>query len=174
MLEQVNYNALDKAKNAFIAASKQTMQFAQRFGFVPDERLGASANVFALDLAPFLRAGADKLYLTLLPEGLGTADDARPDDLSPTEEAGFWRNIGLKTVSCLTNDAASSGMQTILISLYLPSSNPEHVFSPPFLDGFLGGFVEGRNTATERKDLRRQIRYSRSSSGINATKYDAH
>jgi phosphoribosylformylglycinamidine cyclo-ligase len=142
MIEQVNYAALDSAKSAFIEASRKTMRFAQRFGFVPDDRLGASANIFALDLRQFLDAGADKLYITLLPEGLGTADDARPDDLSSAELVGFWRNIGLKTMGCLTNDAASSGMQTILISLYLPSSNPERVFSKPFLEGFLGGFVE--------------------------------
>lgn len=146
MLEQVNYTALDAAKGAFIEASRKTMRFAQRFGFVPNDRLGASANIFALDLTPFLHAGAEKLYITLLPEGLGTADDARPDDLSPAELVGFWKNIALKTVGCLTNDAAASGMQTILISLYLPSSNPEHVFSKPFLDGFLGGFVEGCKT----------------------------
>jgi len=146
MLDHVDYNALDKAKIAFMEASKKTMGFAKKFGFVPDERLGASANVFALDLRSFLAAGADQLYMTLLPEGLGTADDARPDDLSNQELELFWRNIGVKTVACLTNDAASSGMQTILISLYLPSSNPEKVFSEPFLAGFLDGFVSACKT----------------------------
>jgi phosphoribosylformylglycinamidine cyclo-ligase len=145
-LDQVNYGALDKAKGAFIRASKKTLSFAQRFGFVPDEKLGASANVFALDLKPFIASSSDKLYVTLLPEGLGTADDAKPDDLSPKELELFWHNIGLKTMSCLTNDAASSGMQTILISLYLPSSNPEEVFSQEFLNGFLRGFVSGCKT----------------------------
>lgn len=46
----------------------------------------------------------------------------------------------------MTNDAASTGMQTILISLYLPSSNPELVFNPVFMEGFLGGFVSGCKT----------------------------
>jgi phosphoribosylformylglycinamidine cyclo-ligase len=146
MLDHVNYDALDRAKIAFIEASRKTLGFAEKFGFVPDSRLGGSANVFALNLNSFLRSGADKLYITLLPEGLGTADDARPDDLSAQELKQFWRNIGLKTMGCLTNDASSSGMQTILISLYLPSSNPESVFDEPFLEGFLDGFVSGCKT----------------------------
>lgn len=146
MLDQVNYDALDKAKNAFMEASRKTMTFAKQFGFVPDSRLGASANVFALDLKPFMQSGINNLYITLLPEGLGTADDARPSDLSASELEQFWRNIAIKTISCLTNDAASSGMQTILISLYLPSSNPEEVFSEAFLKGFLEGFVMGCKT----------------------------
>lgn len=145
-IEQVNYDALDKAKIAFMAASKKTMRFAERYGFVPDERLGASANVFALDLRQFLQTKAEQLYITLLPEGLGTADDARPDDLSDSELKQFWQNIGIKTVACMTNDAASTGMQTVLISLYLPSSNPEVVFSQAFLDGFLTGFTAGCKT----------------------------
>ncbi len=143
MLDHVDYDALDRAKGAFIRASKQTLTFAEKFGFVPDGRLGASANVFSLDLEPFIAAGAKRLHITLLPEGLGTADDARPDDLSEGELVEFWHNIGVKTVACLTNDAASSGMQTILISLYLPSANPELVFDVPFLSGFLDGFVSG-------------------------------
>lgn len=143
MLDQVNYSALDEAKNAFISASKRTMTFASKFGFVPDSRLGASANVFALDLKPFLKCGAENLFVTLIPEGLGTADDARPDDLSESELASFWQNIGIKTISALTNDAASAGMQTVLMSLYLPSSTPERVFNQSFLKGFLDGFVKG-------------------------------
>lgn len=146
MVEQVNYEVLDKAKQAFIDASKKTLRFAESFGFVPDEKLGASANVFALDLKPFLDQGAEKLFITLIPEGLGTADDARPDDLTPRELEAFWHNIGLKTMGALTNDAASGGMQTILISLYLPSSTPESVFDQPFLNGFLKGFVSGCKT----------------------------
>ncbi len=58
----------------------------------------------------------------------------------------FWHNIGLKTISALTNDAASGGMQTVLISLYLPSGAPERVFDKPFLHGFLDGFVSGCKT----------------------------
>lgn len=146
MLEQVNYEVLDKAKYAFIAASKKTLGFASRYGFVPDEKLGASANVFSLDLKPFLEAGSERLFITLLPEGLGTADDARPDDLNHQELKSFWHNIGIKAISALTNDAASAGMQTILISLYLPSSAPERVFDQPFLEGFLDGFVTGCKT----------------------------
>ncbi len=140
MLDRVDYTALDRAKNAFIAAGKRTRNFAAKFGFMPGD-FGGSANVFALDLKGF--AGAESLYMTLLPEGLGTADDARPEDLTPAELLRFWRNIGGKTMSVLTNDAASSGMQTVLISLYLPSATPEVVFTKEFMAGFLDGFVEG-------------------------------
>ncbi len=123
-VDRIDYVDLDRAKNAFIAASKKTLNFAEAYGFMPGG-FGASANVFALDLKPFLKAGAENLLVTLLPEGLGTADD------------------GLKTMSTLTNDAASAGMQTILISLYLPSARPELVFTNEFMEGFLDGFVEG-------------------------------
>ncbi len=140
MVDRIDYTALDRAKNAFIEASKKTAAFASGFGKMPGG-FGSSANVFALDLKPF--AGAESLYMTLLPEGLGTADDARPDDLSSEELVRFWRNIGGKTMSTLTNDAASSGMQTVLISLYLPSALPERVFTDEFMSGFLDGFVEG-------------------------------
>jgi phosphoribosylformylglycinamidine cyclo-ligase len=143
MIDHVNYQSLDKAKNAFIEASKKTLAFAKNFGFVPDDRLGASANIFCLDLKSYLKNNADKLYITLLPEGLGTADDARPSDLNKKELIQFWYNIGIKTISCLTNDASSAGMQTVLISLYLPSADPDKVFSDEFLDGFLNGFVHG-------------------------------
>ncbi|MDF2379398.1 MAG: AIR synthase related protein [Candidatus Gracilibacteria bacterium] len=142
-LDHVDYDALDSAKNAFIDACKRTLNFASDFGFIPDGRLGASANVFQLNLKPFLEAGAENLNITLLPEGLGTADDARPEDLSDEELQQFWYNIGIKTVSVMTNDAASSGMQTILISLYLPTSTPELLADPNFLKGFLNGFVDG-------------------------------
>lgn len=142
-IDHVDYSALDKAKNAFIHASKKTLKFAKHYGFLPNETLGASANVFTLNLKPFLKVGAKELYVTLLPEGLGTADDARPDNLTPKELERFWCNIGIKTVAVMTNDAAATGMQTILISLYLPSSQPEVVFSKPFMKGFLNGFVEG-------------------------------
>lgn len=142
-LDHVNYDSLDAAKNAFISACKKTTKFAADYGFIPDERFGASANVFELDLQQFLKTGQDKLHLTLVPEGLGTADEAHPDDLSEEEQRQFWYNIGIKTVGVMTNDAASSGMQTILISLYLPTSTPETLFTKSFLDGFLGGFVVG-------------------------------
>ncbi len=142
-VDRIDYTVLDQAKNAFIQASKKTVKFAEKFGFMPGEKFGASANVFALDLKPFMKAGAESLFITLLPEGLGTADDARPEDLTEEELRKFWRNIGLKTMSTLTNDAASSGMQTILVSLYLPSAYPERVFTTVFMEGFLDGFVEG-------------------------------
>lgn len=142
-LRKVNYDVLDRAKQAFIQASRQTLRFAKKFGFVPDGRLGTSANVFSFDLHPFLKTKSKQIYVTLLPEGLGTADDAKPHDLSNSEARRFWRNIGLKTMSVLTNDAASSGMQTILISLYLPSSTPELIFHENFMNGFLEGFVSG-------------------------------
>lgn len=142
-LDHVNYDALDAAKQACIEAGKRTTEFAADFGFIPDDKFGASANVFSLNLKPYLKAGVKSLHVTLLPEGLGTADDARPDNLSDEELTGFWYNIGFKMMSALTNDAASSGMQTVLISLYLPSSTPELVFTPQFLKGFLDGFVEG-------------------------------
>lgn len=142
-LDHVDYNSLDKAKNAFIKAGKRTLKFAGKFGFIPDEKMGASANVFALDLKPFLKFGAEQLFITLLPEGLGTSDEACPDDLTEKEALKFWYNIGIKTVAVMTNDAASTGMQTILLSLYLPSSSPEIVFNEIFMKGFLDGFVDG-------------------------------
>jgi len=142
-LDHVDYDTLDNAKNAFIEAAKKTQTFAKKFGFIPKGRLGASANVFALDLKPFLKTKSDKLHITLLPEGLGTADDARPEDMTEGEALEFWYNIGIKTLSVTTNDAASSGMQTVLISLYLPSSTPEIVFNRTFMKGFLDGFVDG-------------------------------
>lgn len=141
-LDHVDYDSLDAAKNAFIAASRKTLDFAKPYGFLPDASLGSSANVFSFDLQPFLKDGAGELSMTLLPEGLGTADDARPSDLTSEELTTFWHNIAFKTMSCLTNDAASSGMQTILVSLYLPSSTPETVFTKEFMSGFLDGFVE--------------------------------
>lgn len=145
-MDHVDYDTLDAAKNAFIEACKRTTGFAKDYGFIPDERFGASANIFELDLKPFLKTGAEKLHLTLVPEGLGTADDARPEDMTEEEAIQFWYNIGIKTVGVMTNDAASSGMQTILISLYLPSSTPELLFTPTFLKGFLDGFVDGCKT----------------------------
>ena len=146
--DHVNYDALDAAKRAFIEAGKRTQEFAKDYGFIPESGFGSSANVFSLDLKPFFKAmgdgtGADSLQITLLPEGLGTSDDARPEDLTDDEATKFWYNIGIKTVAVMTNDAAASGMQTVLISLYLPSSTPELVFNPVFMKGFLDGFVEG-------------------------------
>jgi len=147
--DHVNYDALDSAKKAFRAACERTREFARDYGYVPPSGFGSSANVFSLDLKPFLTSGADSLQVTLLPEGLGTSDDARPglDDgqtpLNDSESGQFWYNIGIKTVAVMTNDAAASGMQTVLISLYLPSSTPELVFNPVFMKGFLDGFVEG-------------------------------
>lgn len=145
-IDHVDYGTLDKAKNAFIQAGKKTLRFAEKYGFIPDAKMGASANVFSLDLKPFLKAGAENLYVTLLPEGLGTADDARPDNLTDQEARKFWYNIGIKTVAVMTNDAASTGMQSILISLYLPSSSPEIVFNENFMKGFLDGFIAGCKT----------------------------
>jgi phosphoribosylformylglycinamidine cyclo-ligase len=142
-MDHVDYDTLDTAKNAFIAACKRTTKFASKYGFIPDERFGASANVFELDLSQFIEKGSGKLHLTLVPEGLGTADEAHPEDMNKEEAVEFLYNIGIKTVGVMTNDAASSGMQTILISLYLPSSTPELLFDELFLKGFLDGFVDG-------------------------------
>lgn len=142
-LDHVNYSVLDQAKAAFIEAARRTTRFASRFGFIPGEKFGASANLFALDISAFTGRGAQQIFVSLVPEGLGTADDARPEDLSSAELTEFWYNIGIKTVSVLTNDAASSGLQTVLIGLYLPSCSPELVFTPEFMKGFLDGFVDG-------------------------------
>ncbi len=142
-MDHVDYGALDKAKIAFIEASKRTLKFAKKYGFVPDGKLGGSSNVFSLNLKPYKKLRADDLMITLLPEGLGTADDARPNDLSNEEMKEFWFTIGWKIVSALTNDAAASGMQTVLISLYLPTSTPELIFNEIFMKGFLDGFVSG-------------------------------
>lgn len=141
-IQTVEYDVLDKAKLAFINAAKRTLKFAAPYGFVPSEGLGASANIFALDLSACVTNG-QKLFMTLVPEGLGTADDSRPDDLSSSELLSFWHNIGIKTVAVMTNDVATSGLQTILIGLYLPSSTPESVFTPEFMEGFLNGIVAG-------------------------------
>ena len=124
-LDQVNYSALDDAKNAFIQASRKTLNFAKKYGFIPNASLGASANVFSLNLKTFIGKGQGSLYVTLLSEGLGTADDARPDDLTEWELKKFWYNIAFKTLSCITNDVAVVGAQPILVSLYLPSASPE-------------------------------------------------
>jgi phosphoribosylformylglycinamidine cyclo-ligase len=139
-VDHVDYDTLDWAKNRFIAAAQSTTRFAERFGYIPQENFGASANVFTLSIPSNLHGG---LSLSLVPEGLGTADDARPEDLSSSELIEFWYNIGVKTVSVMTNDAASSGLQSIVIGLYLPSSTPEIVFTKEFMDGFLDGFVAG-------------------------------
>lgn len=141
-LDHVNYDALDDAKNAFIRAGKKTASYAKKYGRIPSSGFGASANVFNLDLKPFLKTGAKNLFVTLLPEGLGTSDDARPDDLTEKEAERFWHHVGVKANAVMTNDAAATGMQPVLISLYLPSSNPELVFNKTFMKGFLDGFTE--------------------------------
>src|SRR5262249_40404328 len=98
-IKNVDYDSLDRAKNAFIEASKKTLKYAEKFGFIPGESLGASANIFSLNLKPFIEKNSSELFLTLLPEGLGTADDARPEDLNAEEEVSFWKNIAVKTMS---------------------------------------------------------------------------
>lgn len=141
-IDKVDYTALDKAKIAFIEASRKTLSFANNFGFVPADGLGASANLFSLDLSRFLSQKEKNIYISLIAEGLGTADDARPEDLSDKELEYFWHNIGIKTIASFTNDAASAALQTILISLYLPSSAPEQIFNSNFLNGFTSGIIE--------------------------------
>lgn len=145
-LSRVDYKSLDEAKAHFITASKKTLHFAKEYGYVFDESLGASANLFELYLRPFRKDQRDRLFLTLVPEGLGTADDARPGNITSRELTEFWRNIGIKSVAAMTNDVVSSGLQTILVSLYLPSAQPAKVFSREFLKGFLDGFIAGCKT----------------------------
>jgi phosphoribosylformylglycinamidine cyclo-ligase len=137
-VDHVNYSVLDQVKLACIEASKKTLNFASRYGHIINKSLGASANCFSLNTAKF----PNEMTLSLIPEGLGTADDAHPLDWTAEEELVFWKNIAFKTLSCISNDAASSGLQTILVGLYLPTSTPETVFTNSFLKGFLEGFIE--------------------------------
>jgi phosphoribosylformylglycinamidine cyclo-ligase len=149
-VDQVNYDALDRVKLRCIQASRRTLECASDYGAVLDGALGASANVFTIPLRGLLANGGEKgageLAVSLVTEGLGTADDARPEDLTSEEEYQFWYHIAIKTISALTNDVASCGMRPLLISQYLPTSTPERVFSEAFLDGFLDGFVSGCKT----------------------------
>lgn len=140
-IEQVDYDVLDQVKLRCIAASRRTLSFAKDYGVVLDENLGASANLFTIPLDRFARGG--RLSVSLVTEGLGTADDARPPEMTPEEEYQFWFNIAIKTISSLTNDVASVGMRPLLISQYVPTSTPELVFTEGFLSGFLDGFVAG-------------------------------
>jgi phosphoribosylformylglycinamidine cyclo-ligase len=139
-VDQVDYSTLDSAKNRFIEAARSTSEFASKYGTVLDKNLGASANIFSLDLSKF---ESKNLHLSLIPEGLGTADDAHPEDMTESEALIFWNNIAYKVLSCLTNDAASAGLQSVAIGLYLPSSTPERVFTSQFLSGFLDGIIAG-------------------------------
>lgn len=140
-IDQVDYDVLDQVKLRCIAASRRTLSFANDYGVVLDENLGASANIFTIPLERFAQGG--RLSVSLVTEGLGTADDARPEDMTPEEEYQFWYNIAVKTISSLTNDIASVGMRPLLISQYVPTSTPESVFTEGFLSGFLDGFVSG-------------------------------
>lgn len=141
-LAQVDYGALDKAKLRLVEFSRQTVAFAERYGKVGNPKLGASANIFNVDLQRFLKVGATKLQISLLPEGVGTADDARPPDLTPDELRQFYYHIAFKEMSALTNDAASAGLDTVLVSTYLPTSTPETVFTAEVIEGFGAGMVE--------------------------------
>jgi phosphoribosylformylglycinamidine cyclo-ligase len=141
--DHVNYDVLDKAKAAFIEASKKTLNFAGSFGQVAQSSLGASANIYSLNLEPFIKQGLTSMQVALVPEGLGTADDARPEDLSESELEEFWFNIGIKSIAVMTNDAATAGIQTVLVGMYLPSAAPEVVFTDAFMKGFLSGYVQG-------------------------------
>ena len=139
-LQHVSYDVLDAVKLKCIEAAKKTLSFST-LGKSLSASLGASANIFAIPTKLF--KDQENIFVSLIPEGLGTADDAKPEDLSSQDLKLFWYNIGLKTVSVLTNDAASSGLQTVLLGLYLPTSTPKEVFTEETLSGLLDGIVEG-------------------------------
>lgn len=131
----IDYLPLDAAKLKFIEACRRTINFASDLGYVLKPELGASANGFVFH-NPTTRMA------TIVPEGLGTADDARPDDLTSEELTAFWYNIAFKVMAALTNDCCSSGFRPVLLGLYLPCATPD-VFTEEFLKGFLDGIVEG-------------------------------
>ena len=73
------HGTLDATKNKFIEAGKKTVKFAENLASYQVE-FWRERRMFFSGSETIFKKGVDNLYITLLPEGLGTSDDAPPHD----------------------------------------------------------------------------------------------